>query len=438
MPHRPTWAEVDLGAIRHNVGVLARLAAPARICAVVKASGYGHGAVEVARVALESGASWLAVALVEEGAHLRDAGIEAPVLLLSEPPASAMADVVGLGLTPTLYTAEGVRAAAVAAGAGDRGRSPLPVHVKVDTGMHRVGASPADVITLALDVARRPELDLEGVWTHFAVADDPDNPFTGVQAARFGAVLEELGAVGARPPLAHACNSAGVLAHPVAHLDLVRCGLAIYGVAPSPALAERVGACDLRPALTFRSQVSLVKELAAGEGVSYGLRYRTERATVIATVPVGYADGVPWGLTGTGAEVLIGGRRRAIAGAVTMDQVLVDCGDDRSVARGRRGGPPRAPGRRGDRRLGVGRAGGHHRLRSAEPDRPPRPSSLPLRRRPPGARPSGVIENGGRAVGFRRCPRWPRSGNRRWPAPAARWPPVGRRSCSASAVPPPT
>jgi alanine racemase len=345
---RPVWAEVDLAAIRHNVGVLAALAAPARVCAVVKAGAYGHGPVESARAALAGGASWLAVALVEEGAQLRDAGIDAPVLLLSEPPAEAMADVVGLGLTATLYTEAGVAAAAAAATSG----TPLPVHVKVDTGMHRVGATAADAVKLALTVEERPELALEGLWTHFAVADAPDDPFTEVQHRRFTAVLDELAGLGVRPRLAHASNSAGVLAHPDAHHDLVRCGLAVYGVAPSPALEAQ--AATLRPALALKARVSLVKEVEPGEGVSYGLRFRADRPTVIATVPVGYADGVPWRLTGAGGEVLVGGRRRPIAGAVTMDQLMVDCGP------GGGGGRPVAVGdevvllgRQGDEEIGA-------------------------------------------------------------------------------------
>ncbi len=333
MTLRPVWAEVDLAAVRHNVGALADLAAPARLCAVVKAGAYGHGPVEVARAALEGGASWLAVALVEEGAQLRDAGIDGPVLLLSEPPAEAMADVVGLRLTPTVYTEAGVAAAAAAAAAGGGG-TPLPVHVKVDTGMHRVGASAADAVKVALTVEERPELSLQGVWTHFAVADVPDDPFTAVQDGRLAAVLDELAGFGVHPALAHACNSAGLLAHPQAHHDLVRCGIAVYGVAPSPALKAPVAAAGLRPALALKARVSLVKEVDAGEGVSYGLRFRADRPTVVATVPLGFADGVPWRLVGAGGEVLVGGRRRPIAGAVTMDQLMVDCDDDRSVAVG--------------------------------------------------------------------------------------------------------
>ncbi len=330
MAHRPAWAEVDAAAIRHNVALLASLAAPAQMCVVVKAGAYGHGPVPVARAALEAGASWLAVALVEEGAQLRDAGIDAPVLLLSEPPAEAMADVVALGLTPTLYTEAGV-AAVAAAVTSSGGAGAVNVHVKVDTGMHRVGAAPDDAVKLALTVEERPELDLQGVWTHFAVADDPADPFTEVQRARFEAVLDELGGHGLRPPLVHAANSAATLDHPAARYDMVRCGLAAYGVAPSPALDGRA---DLRPALALKARVSRVAHVGDGEGVSYGLKYHARGRTTMATVPIGYADGVPWRLADAGGEVLLGGRRRRIAGAVTMDQILVDCGADTGVAPG--------------------------------------------------------------------------------------------------------
>ena len=329
MPGSPVRAEVDLGAVRHNAAVLAGLAAPASLCAVVKAGAYGHGAVPVAEAALGSGASWLAVAMVEEGAALRDAGIAAPVLLLSEPPAADMADVVGLGLTPTLYTHGGVEAAAKAVAAA--GAAPLPVHLKVDTGMRRVGAAPDQAVGVAMAVEERPELVLEGLWTHLAVADEPDHPFTSEQCARFRTVAAELADRGLHPRLTHCCNSAGLLTHPEARGELVRCGIALYGVPPSPALADMA---DLRPAMSLLAAVSHVKEVAAGEALSYGLRYRVERRSVVATVPLGYADGVPWRLASAGGEVLVGGRRRPIAGAVTMDQILVDCGDDASVAAG--------------------------------------------------------------------------------------------------------
>ena len=333
MASRPAWAEVDLGAIRHNASLLAAVVAPSRLCAVVKASGYGHGSVPVARAALEGGASWLAVAMVEEGAVLRAHGIEAPVLLLSEPAAAAMDDVVGLRLTPTVYTHGGVEAAAKAvASAGTA--EPLTVHVKVDTGMHRVGVAPGDAVAVVRQVAEHPELRLGGVWTHLAVADEPDNPFTTEQCRRFDAVVGELARLGLRPPLVHAANSAGALAHPGSRCDLVRCGIALYGVAPSTALAGAGPATRLRPALSLRARVSFVKRVEAGEGVSYGLRRPLASASTVATVPVGYADGVPWRLGVSGGEVLIGGRRRPLAGSVTMDQILVDCGDDTAVLPG--------------------------------------------------------------------------------------------------------
>ncbi len=257
--------------------------------------------------------------------QLRQAGVVEPVLLLSEPVPGAMHDVVAGRLTPTLYTPGGVEAA-VRAVAAYGGREPLAVHVKVDTGMHRVGAHPEVAAVLAERVAAHPSLRLEGLFTHLAVADEPDDPFTGEQLARFRRVLDELDAVGVRPELLHAANSAGAIVFPDARFDLVRCGIALYGLAPAPVLEER---CEgLVPALTLKARVSYVKRVDAGERVSYGLRYRLDRPATIATVPIGYADGVPRRLSEVGGEVLIGGRRHRIAGTVTMDQITVDCGDD--------------------------------------------------------------------------------------------------------------
>jgi alanine racemase len=326
---RPVWADVHLGAIRRNAGRLRAMAAGAELCAVVKAEAYGHGAAPVARAALEGGATWLGVALVEEGAALRAAGIDAPVLVLSEPPLDAWDEVVAQRLTATVYSAAGVDAAAKAAG------GPLPVHVKVDTGMHRVGASPEVAVELACAVDARPELVLDGVFTHFAVADELDADgvsFTDGQVAALRRTVATLVSRGVRPRLVHACNSAGVMTQPAACLDLVRCGISLYGLAPAPSLAARCA--DLEPAMTLRAEVSYVKQVAAGERASYGLRYRFDRPSWVATVPIGYADGLPRRLGAVGGEVLVGGRRRPIAGTVTMDQILVDCGDDRSVAVG--------------------------------------------------------------------------------------------------------
>jgi alanine racemase len=319
---RATRAEVDLRAVAHNVSVLAELAAPARLCAVVKADGYGHGAIAVSEAALDAGASWLGVALVEEGAVLRKAGIDAPILLLSEPRSSDLEAAVRYDLRTTVYTLEGVRRLATLA--EERGVTAT-VHLKVNTGMNRVGAAPADVLALAGEIAGLPGLELEAVWTHLTVADEPGHPFTDEQLDRFESVLADLEAAGLRPPMTHAANSAATIDHPRARFDLVRTGIALYGIPPSPRLADRV---DLRPAMSLRSEVSMVKRVRAGEGVSYGLMHRFERDSNVATVPIGYADGVPRRLGVAGGCVLIGGRRRPIVGVVTMDQLMVDCGDD--------------------------------------------------------------------------------------------------------------
>jgi alanine racemase len=327
---RGTWAEIDLGAVEHNVRALRAVVAPAQLCAVVKAEGYGHGAVPVARAALAAGATHLAVALVEEGVELRSAGIDGPVLVLSEPAPDDVAEALAAGLAPTVYTHRGI--AAVAEAATRRGgAAPQAVHLKVDTGMHRVGAPPSEIVALAKEVASRPELVLASVWTHLAVADELDDPFTMVQVERFNVAVDALDAVGLRPPFLHAANSAGAVAVAASRFDLVRCGIALYGIDPAPALA---GLVDLRPAMRLVSTVSLVKRVAAGEALSYGQRYRLGRSSTIATVPIGYADGVRRSLAEAGGEVLIGGRRRPLAGTVTMDQLLVDVGDDPTVGPG--------------------------------------------------------------------------------------------------------
>jgi alanine racemase len=318
------WAEVDLDAVAHNVAVLRREAAPAEVLAVVKADGYGHGAGPVAAAALDAGATRLGVAIPAEGVQLRDADLAAPIVVLSEPRAAEFAECVAFGLEPTVYTADGVRAAAKAA--SDHGRQ-LQVHLKVDTGMHRVGATPAQAVELADAIAAEPGLVLASVFTHCVVADEPDDPYTAEQLHRFDDTLRALADHGHRPPLRHAANSAAALLHPTARLDLVRCGIAIYGIAPAPGLETRAPAiAELRPALSLKAAVSLVKELPAGARLSYGLRHRFERDAVVATVPIGYADGVPRRLGELGGEVLIGGRRRRIVGVITMDQLMVDCG----------------------------------------------------------------------------------------------------------------
>ena len=312
---RPAWAEVDLGAIAANVRTLAGVAAPSAVCAVVKADGYGHGAVEVARTALDAGATWLAVALPQEGRALRDAGIDAPVLLLSEPP--SFDEALDHGLTPSVFSEAAIDAL-------PRGTT---VQLVVDTGMHRIGVRPEQ----AVERARRAidaGLEVGGVWTHCPVADEPGNPFTDAQADRFDALLADLRAAGIDPPLVHAANSAAAIAHPRLRHDLVRIGIAMYGLAPMPVDVE------LRPALSLRATVTHVQRVRKGEAVSYGLRRPAPEDTVVATVPIGYADGVTRRLSHVGGEVVVAGERRPFAGTITMDQLMVDCGPSSDVAVG--------------------------------------------------------------------------------------------------------
>lgn len=323
---RPVRAEVDLEAVAANVSTLRAAVGHTRFCAVVKANGYGHGAVPVAQAAIAGGADLLGVALVAEGVELRDAQISQPIIVLSQASPDEIDVLVDQDLDATVYTEAGARALAEAVNAAgpDESRT-VPVHLKVDTGMHRVGAQPAEVVELARLIVAEPRLRLASIFTHCAVADEPDNAFTDQQRAVFTSVLADLADAGIEVPCRHMANSAAAIAWPDTRYDMVRCGIAIYGLSPSPALAGRV---DLRPAMSLRSEVAHVKRVVAGEGLSYGLRYRPDRDVTIATVPLGYADGVARRLSSLGGEVLIGGRRRPIAGTITMDQLMVDCGED--------------------------------------------------------------------------------------------------------------
>jgi len=314
---RPTYIEVDLAAIRHNVRIIREAVAPARLCAVVKADGYAHGDVPVAEAALDAGADLLAVALVEEGARLREAGIDASVLLLSEPFAADVAEVVRWDLVPTAYRRSFVE---VLAGVAPPG---YPVHVKVDTGMHRVGAPPDEALEIARMVAASP-LALGGVWTHFAVAEE-DPEFTGRQLRALREFVDALEAEGIHPPMVHASNTAASLLHPDARIDVVRPGIGIYGLRPAPGLAPEL---ELRPAMRVVSQVAYLRRYAAGTRPSYGRRRPLPVDATVATVPIGYADGIPRALAARGGSVLIRGTRYPFAGTVTMDQIVVDVGDD--------------------------------------------------------------------------------------------------------------
>jgi alanine racemase len=316
----PVWAEVDLAALRHNVGVLKELAAPAELMGVVKGYAYGHGNPVCAETMLEAGATRLGVARVAEALHLRDAGITAPIHVFSEPPYEAAPAVVEADLVNGVYTqafATALSEAAVAAG------KTVPVHVKIDTGMHRVGVPAEEVLDAVGRIRQLPNLVIEGAWSHLAVADVPGHPFTRKQLDLFEDVVGKIELSGIELRYKHIANSAATLSMPDSHKDIVRVGVACYGLWPGKELR---GSADLRPVLSLKARINMVKSVQAGEGISYGLDYKLPEKGSVITVPCGYADGYDRGLSGRGA-VLVGGRRFNVSGAVCMDQFMVDVGD---------------------------------------------------------------------------------------------------------------
>ena len=326
---RHAQATVDLGAIRDNVAAL-RARTTADVLAVVKADAYGHGLLPCARAAVAGGATWLGTALLDEALALRAAGITEPrVLAWLLGPGERLADGVAADIDLSVnatWALDEVVAAARAAGRTAR------VHLKVDTGLSRGGAALADWPDL-VEAARKAEADgavsVVGVWSHFAYADAPGHPTIGRQAEEFRRAVEHAEGAGLRPEVRHLANSAATLTAPDQHFDLVRPGIAVYGLSPVPDVG---GPADfgLRPAMTLRSGLVLVKRVPAGSGVSYGHIYTTDRETTLGLVPLGYADGVPRDAGNVG-PVLAAGRRRTIAGRVCMDQFVLDLGDDSAV-----------------------------------------------------------------------------------------------------------
>jgi len=320
---RPAWVEVDLDAIADNVRTLVAEVAPARLMAVVKADGYGHGAVPVARAAVAAGTAWLGVALVEEALALRKAGLSAPVLVLSEPHPAAADACAEHRIAVTLCTEAGVR---VFGRAGRLVGRPVAAHLKVDTGMHRQGCLPGDLPELVKLAVAEPGLDVEGLWSHFAVADEPEkSATTDRQLEAFTEALAAAEETGLVPRWRHLANSAGATMRGDARFDLVRAGIELYGLAPAPALASEVRR-RLRPVLVLRAAVTAVRTVEAGERVSYGHRWAAPRRTRVVTLPLGYADGVRRVLSGR-IRVRLRGRDFSQVGTITMDQLMVDVGN---------------------------------------------------------------------------------------------------------------
>lgn len=325
---RWAWSEIDLGAIATNVRTLkSRLQPGVLFMAVVKADGYGHGGHEVGRAALSGGADRLGVATLDEACRLRAAGITAPVQMLSEAPPTAAPTIVDRGIVPAIFSrafAEALSAAASEAGA------VVPFHLKLDTGMNRIGVRAEDAVEFLTSLRGLPGLRLEGVFTHFATADVPGDWDFDRQLERFGAAITALRDAGIDPGIVHAANSPATILHPEVHFDMVRCGIAIYGLHPADTTH---GVIELVPAMSIKARISRVSRLGMGEGVSYGMTWRAPAPTTIATLPLGYADGVRRNLSNQ-MKVLIGGVACNQVGRVCMDQLMVEVPRGLEVAAG--------------------------------------------------------------------------------------------------------
>ncbi|MFJ9424011.1 alanine racemase [Streptomyces sp. NPDC101249] len=322
-------AEIDLGALRANVRALRALAPDAALMAVVKSQAYGHGALRCARAAVEAGATWVGTATPEEALALHAAGLPGGVRLMCWlwTPGGPWREAVEAGIDVSvsgMWALAEVTAAARAAGV------PARVQLKADTGLGRSGCQPgedwAELVGAALRAEREGVLRVTGLWSHFACADEPGHPSIAAQLTVFREMLDHAEAAGVRPEVRHIANSPATLTLPESHFDLVRCGIALYGISPSPEIGTPAD-FGLRPVMTLSASVALVKHVPGGHGVSYGHHYVTPGATTLGLVPVGYADGVPRHASGTG-PVLVGGKWRTVAGRVAMDQFVVDLGGD--------------------------------------------------------------------------------------------------------------
>jgi alanine racemase len=325
-PARPTWVEVDLLAIANNVRLLAALAAPAKIMAVLKADAYGHGMVKVARTVLNNGASWVGVATLGEAITLRQAGVDAPILVMSYMPAWQASEAIRYNVSATVFTEEIARAFSRAA--TDLNQTAY-IHVKVDSGMGRLGLLPPDVLPF-LKTINLPGLKVEALYTHLATADEADLSYAREQLRRFQTLLKQLEEAGFRPPLIHAANTAGLLNLPEARFDMVRPGIGLYGLRPSDHTALPEG---FLPALAFKTTVGQVKTLPPNSPVGYGATYYTREKETIAIIPVGYADGFRRAPQ-TWREVLVKGRRAPLVGRVSMDQCAINVSHIPNVRQG--------------------------------------------------------------------------------------------------------
>jgi len=329
------WAEIDLKTIAHNIRELRRITNPkARLMSVVKANAYGHGIIEVARQSIENGTEALGVAHIEEGIQLRKAGINAPVLILSYTLPEQSKELIEFNLTQTVYSYETAKSLSEAASAYGK---KIKVHIKVDTGMGRLGLLPNQLrlskynkkikdgsVSEVESIFRLPMLELEGIFTHFATADKADRTYANNQLEIFMDFLNELRLAGIEIPVNHAANSAAIINMPEAHLDMVRAGISIYGLYPSEEVDRSI--IELKPAMELKTKIIHIKKVPAGFKVSYGITYETEKPTTIATVSIGYADGLNRLLSSNG-RMLVCGQSAPIVGRVCMDLTMLDVGN---------------------------------------------------------------------------------------------------------------
>jgi len=325
--NRPTAAVIGLGALKHNFRTAAALAADRSLLAVVKANAYGHGAVEVSRYLLAQGADMLGVALVEEGGELRESGIDAPILVMGALFPEQADAVVSMKLTPVVFTRSVAKALSDAA---RRRSARIPVHVKIDTGMGRIGVSPTDAPGFIRELLQLDGIEVQGLMTHFADADLQDKQFAASQMDLFETLQGALETAGIKVPMRHAANSAAVLDLKRALFTMVRPGLMLYGYNP---LEAGMLNSELQPVLTLMTRIAFIKKVPAGVPVSYGRTFTTKRNSTIATLPIGYADGYSRRLSNTG-EAIVRGTRVPIVGRVCMDMCMVDVTDVREVAEG--------------------------------------------------------------------------------------------------------
>ncbi len=321
MQRERAWVEIDLRALGHNVQQIKALLKPETdLLAVVKADAYGHGAGAIARIALQSGASWLGVATIPEGIELRELGIQAPILVLGATNTVEQVEAIAhWNLQPTLCTP---KQGLIFSDTINRMnlRQPLPVHLKLDTGMSRLGSPWQQAAEFTQLVQGLPHLTITSVYSHFATADSLDQTVMRLQQARFQGAIAQIQKVGMAPPKLHIANSAATLTDPALHYNMVRVGLALYGLHPAPHLVPTV---NLKPVMQVKARVTQVKTIQAGTGVSYGHRFIAEQEMAIATVAIGYADGVPRNLSNQ-MQAIVRGQQVPQVGAITMDQLMLD------------------------------------------------------------------------------------------------------------------